>query len=227
MGKQSVFEELGVLYRGMVLGLVIAAPVGPVGLLCIRRTVQKGLLIGFATGFGAAFADALFGAVAAFGVAAVIETMQSYNHAIHVLGGIFLLLVSWHTWHDTPRSSDPQLPNALENRLRGVTKAMIGSFALTLTNPATIFGVLAVVATFGGLRNNAEATMIVGGIFAGSALWWLMLSGGVALVRRRFTENRVTLINRITAAMLSALALWALFAGLMGYWAALRGRSLG
>ncbi len=217
-----MLEELGVLYRGIVLGLMVAAPVGPVGLLCIRRTVQKGLVIGFATGFGAAFADALFGAAATFGVASIIELVREYHHAIHVVGGLIMLLVAWHTWHDAPRQPKPEAAALAEVPvdsiwLIGAAKALISSFVITLTNPMTLFGILALVATFGGLRNDVEALTLIGGIFAGSSLWWLMLSGGVALVRHRFTESRVLQINRVTAVMLAALAFWALVTGIFGY----------
>ncbi len=216
--RLALFEEFGVLYRGMLLGLMIAAPVGPVGLLCIRRTVQKGLLIGFASGFGAAFADALFSAFAAFGVAAIIDMIRDYNHWTHLLGGLFLLVVAWHTWHDAPRQPAADTPDVpAQNKLGGAARAILSSFVITLTNPATLFGVLAVVATFGGLRNRIEASVLVGGIFTGSALWWLLLSGSVALVRSRFTERRVIKINRFTAAALSLLALWALATGISGF----------
>jgi threonine/homoserine/homoserine lactone efflux protein len=213
-----LFEELGVFGRGVGLGLMIAAPVGPVGLLCIRRTAQKGLLTGFASGFGAAFADALFSALAAFGVAAIIDMIRDYNHWIHVLGGTFMLFVAWHTWRDKPRQPEPDAPEAQTGSRPGsVIRSVISSFVITLTNPATLFGVLAVVATFGGLRNHLEASTLVGGIFTGSALWWFMLSGGVALVRSHFTEARIIGINRVTAVALAALAAWALTTGVMGF----------
>jgi threonine/homoserine/homoserine lactone efflux protein len=221
-----LFEELGVLYRGIVLGLMIAAPVGPVGLLCIRRTVQKGLLIGFATGFGAAFADALFSAVAAFSVAAILDLVQNYKLSIHVLGGAFLLIVAWHTWHDTPRQPQEDAPERrllgrLGSRLGNTAKALVGSFIITLTNPVTLFAVLAVVATFGGLRSHGEAIIIVSGVFTGSALWWLILSCGVALVRHRLTENTVKWINRATGVALAVIAVWAITSGIAGYFGGL------
>ena len=103
-----MFEEIGVLYRGLVLGLMISAPVGPIGLLCIRRTIQKGLMVGFATGFGAAFADTIFGAVAALGVAAILDFMRHYDIFIRMLGGALLLFGAYHTWRDKPKPpSDP------------------------------------------------------------------------------------------------------------------------
>jgi threonine/homoserine/homoserine lactone efflux protein len=217
----GLFEDFGVLWRGLLLGLMVAAPVGPVGLLCIRRTIQKGMLVGFATGFGAAFADAFFSAVAAFGVAAILDLIQNHTQPIYILGGAFLLFVAWHTWHDKPKQPPPNekeiVVPKLGFQLTGVAKAMVSSFIITLTNPATMFGILAVVATFGALHGRHEAAIIVLGIFLGSSLWWLMLSGGTALVSRHFTGNTVMWINRVTAVALTPLAVWALVTGVMGF----------
>lgn len=205
----------------MLLGLMVAAPVGPVGLLCIRRTLQKGMVIGFATGFGAAFADAFFSAVAAFGVAAVMELINDYSQPLYVLGGLFLLIIAWHSWRDKPRQPEPEEDEEkrlakLGMHLTGVARAVTSSFLITLTNPATIFGVMALVATFGGLHGRQEAAIIVLGIFLGSSLWWLILSGGTAMVRHHFTEKRVIWINRLTAVALTPLAVWAIWRGLAG-----------
>lgn len=203
-----LFEEMGVFYRGLLLGLMIAAPVGPIGLLCIRRTIRKGLMIGFATGLGAACADTIFGAIAALGVSVILEFIRHYNAPIRCIGGAFLLFVAWHTWHDQPKQPKQEVS------VSGVVKAIIGGFVITMTNPVTIFAILAVVATFGNLQKNHDAVTIVSGIFAGSTLWWLLLSGGVALVRGHFTESRVIYINRITAVALALLATAALGTGI-------------
>ncbi len=211
--------DIDVFLRGLGLGVMVAAPVGPVGLLCIRRTIQKGLLVGFASGFGAAFADAFFSALAAFGVTAITDILQTYNDPIHVMGGAFLVFVAWHTWHDKPRAADTKevekkyLKRA-HLKLGGALKAMATSFIITLTNPATVFGVMAVVATLGGLQHRPEAGVMIAGIFAGSSLWWLMLSGGVALFRKRFTEKGIMTLNHATAMVLGVIALWALGTGL-------------
>jgi threonine/homoserine/homoserine lactone efflux protein len=214
--------DIDVFLRGLGLGVMVAAPVGPVGLLCIRRTIQKGLLVGFASGFGAAFADAFFSALAAFGVTAITDILQTYNDPIHVIGGAFLVFVAWHTWHDKPRAADTKevekkYLQRVHLKLGGALKAMATSFIITLTNPATVFGVMAVVATFGGLKHRLEAGVMIAGIFAGSSLWWLMLSGGVALLRNRFTEQRVMVLNRVTAAALGLIAFWAFWAGLKNF----------
>jgi len=215
-----LFEEIGVFYRGLLLGLMISAPVGPIGLLCIRRTIHKGLPSGFATGLGAALADTIFGAVAAFGVAAILDFMRQYDVFIRILGGAVLLWGAWHTWRDQPKP--PSDPMALvkkvicltkDDTFMGVLKSFISGFAITLTNPVTIFAILAVVATFGHMESNLDAYTIIVGIFCGCALWWVVLSGGIALVRGHFTEQRIIIINRITATALAALALWAIVSG--------------
>lgn len=212
-----MLEELGVFCRGILIGLIIAAPVGPIGLLTIRRTLHYGLLIGFATGLGAAFADAIFGGMAAFGVAAILETMKAYSNTIHILGGVFVLYIAYHTWHDKPHSAHPHLPPQIEVRLNNVFKSMAGSFLLTLTNPGTIFGTLAMVATFGSIDSRLEATTIVGGIFGGSALWWLTLSAGIFMLRKKFTEHRVRRLNQITAVLLGGIGIWVAAVGVAGY----------
>ncbi len=217
-----MFEEIGGLYRGLILGLMISAPVGPVGLLCIRRTIQKGLLVGFATGLGAALADTIFGAVAALGVAAILDFMRHYDVFIRMVGGAFLLLGAYHTWHDKPKPpSDPIAlikkvnQNTGDDTLMGALKAFISGFGITLTNPITLFAILAVVATFGHMESDLDAYTIVLGIFCGSTLWWLLLSGGIALVRGHFTESRIIVINRVTATALAGLAIWAITSGVI------------
>lgn len=217
-----MFDEGGVFVRGLVLGVMVAAPVGPVGLLCIRRTIQKGLMIGFATGFGAAFADAFFSAVAAFGVSGITDVIQTHTNMLHVIGGLLLLVIAWHTWRDQPKQANTE---AVEKKylqrahikLRGALKAMATSFLITLTNPATLFGVLAVVATFGGVKGRAESGAIILGIFLGSSLWWAMLSGGVSLLRGHFTEERVMTLNKVTAFALTAIAVWVIIVGALRF----------
>ena len=210
-----MFDEIGVFYRGLVLGLMIAAPVGPIGLLCIRRTLHKGLFIGFITGLGAACADTIFGTIATFSVAGILDFLRHYDHPIRFIGGLFLLIVAWHTWHDPPRQP-PQ------NRISatGALAALLSGLIITLTNPVTMFAILAVVAAFGGLHKDQDAVAIIAGIFCGSTLWWMILSGGISLLRGHFTENRVMLINRVTASALAVLALWAVVSSvvrLFGY----------
>jgi threonine/homoserine/homoserine lactone efflux protein len=218
-----VFEEIGVLYRGLVLGFVIAAPVGPVGLLCIRRSLRKGMIVGLATGLGAACADAIFGAIAVLGIGAILAFIHRYAASIHLIGGAVVFFSAWHTWHDRPQPPQPTqlvtkvLNLAPETTLMGTARAALSGLIITLTNPLTLFGTLALIATFGGITEGLDAGVMVTGIFTGSALWWFLLSGGVSLLRGHFTENRIMTANRITALGLAVLALWAILSGIRGY----------
>lgn len=218
-----MLDEMGVLYRGLILGLVIAAPVGPVGLMCIRRTLQKGMLVGLATGLGAACADAFFGSIAVLGVSAILDFIQQYHMTIRIVGGMLVFATAWHTWHDHPKPASPTefvsrvLQYAPENKWKGTESAAFSGFILTLTNPLTLFGTLAVVATLGAVTKKLEAGVLIGGLFSGSALWWLMLSGGVSLLRRHFNDNRIIILNRVTSVLLAVLALWATASGVRGY----------
>ncbi|MDR3424617.1 MAG: LysE family transporter [Alphaproteobacteria bacterium] len=218
-----MLEEMGVLYRGLVLGVVIAAPVGPVGLLCIRRTLQKGMIAGLATGLGAACADAFFGAIAVLGVSAIVGFIHHYEASIRIVGGLIVFATAFHTWNDHPRPPHPTelvakvLNLAREKSFMCPVRSALSGLVITMTNPLTLFGTLAVVATFGAITRKLEAGVMVLGIFAGSALWWVLLSGGVGLLRRHFTERRIVVVNRITAVVLAVLALWAFLSGVRGY----------
>jgi threonine/homoserine/homoserine lactone efflux protein len=221
--EPGLLEEIGVFYRGLVIGLVIAAPVGPVGLQCIRRTLQKGVLVGLATGLGAACADAIFGAVSVLGVSAILDFIHRYEAAIRLIGGLVVLFSAWHTWRDRPRPPQPyeiiarMLNLTREKNFAQTWRAGLSGFVITITNPLTLFGTLAVVATFGGITEGLESDVMISGIFAGSALWWLLLSGGVGLLRSHFTESRIMTVNRGTAVCLALLALWAIISGIHGF----------
>lgn len=203
-----MFEVFGFFYRGIMLGLMISAPVGPIGLLCIRRTAQKGLAVGFATGMGAAIADACFGAMAAFGVAAILVWIADIQTEIRIGGGVILAFMAWNAWHKKPK-----LQAAQDVSVGNILRAFISGLALTCTNPVTILAVLAVVATLGGKMDKYEASILTAGIFTGAASWWIMLAGGVAVFRRHFNERTILFINRGTALLLLAIAVYAAVTG--------------
>ena len=216
-----MFEEIGVFYRGLVLGLMIAAPVGPIGLLCIRRTLQRGFVVGFATGLGAACADTLFGAVAALGMTTILDFMRHYNIYIHIIGGIALIFGAWHAWHDRPQPApEPTdfvgkvIPIQKDYKVLQALKGLVSGFALTVTNPVMLFAVLAVVASFSHIENDLDAITIITGISFGSTLWWLTLCGGVTLIRGLFSDARIIMVNRVTAVALAVVAVWAIGSGI-------------
>jgi len=213
-----LFEVFGFFYRGLILGFMISAPVGPIGLLCIRRTAQRGLLVGIATGMGAAAADAVFGALATFGVSAILGVVAGFQTEIRLIGGVILAFMAGNAW-----GKKPQLANTGDVSVGNILRAFISGLALTFTNPVTILATLAVIATLGGQVNSYQASVMTGGIFAGAAAWWILLSGGVALFRRHFTEKTILFINRSTAILLLIIAVYALITGTQAWLAAHQG----
>lgn len=199
---------VGVLLRGMVIGVSIAAPVGPIGLLCIRRSLADGMAVGLATGLGAATADAVYGAVAGFGLAAVTALILEAQVPLRLFGGLLLLWLAWGTLRAEPAKGAAQVDGR-----RGLAGAFASTFVLTLANPATIISFAAVFGALGvggGPGGGAAAAALVAGVFLGSALWWLILTVGVGLVRARVTPALMRWINRVSGAVLGGFGLAAL-----------------
>jgi threonine/homoserine/homoserine lactone efflux protein len=201
------------LLRGIILGLSIAAPVGPIGILCIRRTLLAGRLAGFVLGLGAATADMLYGAVAAFGLGVVTSLLVGENLWIHVIGACFLVWLGIKTIL-TPPAAESKVSVAAT----GLAGSYVTTLLLTLTNPATILSFIAIFAGIGvagtrtGAPVSAGAGLTVLGIFCGSALWWLTLSGIVNMVRSRFTPRVMRWVNYLSGAILMGFALYAVLA---------------
>ncbi|PZV08624.1 MAG: lysine transporter LysE [Leptolyngbya sp.] len=185
------------LLKGMGLGLAIAVPVGPIGLLCIRRSLTQGQLMGLVTGLGAATADGIYGSIAGFGLTAVADLLVSHTHAMQLIGGIFLCYLGFITLRAAPATEAAKISS------RGLWGAYVSTLFLTLTNPATILSFIAIFAGLGlvGTRQSwgASLTLIIG-VFLGSALWWLCLSWGVTLFSQRLTPQRLKWLNRLAGA---------------------------
>ena len=210
-------DLLGLLAQGVVLGFSIAAPVGPIGVLCIRRTLQNGFKSGLASGLGAASADAVYGAIAAAGLTLVADFLAKQQVWLGMLGGAFLLFLGVRTFRSPPPEADGGDTGG--NTLGG---DYISTFLLTLSNPITIFS-FAVL--FGGLSAQVGAAYQAGafvlllGVFTGSALWWLTLTTGVSLFRRRFSQGLMLWVNRIAGVVIGAfglLMLWRALVPLVG-----------
>jgi threonine/homoserine/homoserine lactone efflux protein len=201
--------ELPIGLRGWLIGFAIAAPVGPIGVLCIRRTLAEGRWIGFLTGLGAATADMLYGAVAAFGLTAIQELLLRLQLWLRIIGGLFLLYLGIRTFILPPatRSGAQTAPP------RSAWRAYGSTVGLTLTNPATI---LSFTLVFAGLRlgdvgtSYGSAALLVAGVFLGSASWWLLLSAGVGLFRDRVDGVWLRWINRLAGMIICAFGVAAL-----------------
>ena len=198
--------DVAFFLKGIAIGFSIAAPVGPIGLLCIRRSLAGGQWIGLATGLGAATADAAYGLVAAFGLTAVSDFLVGQRFWLGLLGGAFLCYLGARTFAQKPAEQ------AAEARGDSLLAAYASTFLLTLTNPMTILSFVAVFAGF-GLGSSPDylaATTLVIGVFAGSALWWLLLSGGVGLFRSRIGPAWMQAVNRLSGAVIFGFGVYAL-----------------
>ncbi len=189
------------LLRGLILGLSIAAPVGPIGVLCIRRTLSDGQVAGLVSGLGAATADALYGGIAGFGLTVIASLLVQQQSWMRILGGAFLCYLGVKTLLSKPVEMDEG------DRKRGWVGAYASAFILTLTNPMTLISFAAIFASTGAGYSTGdylEAVTLVVGVFIGSALWWLLLSTGVGLLRTKFTVRSLSWVNRISGTVITA-----------------------
>jgi threonine/homoserine/homoserine lactone efflux protein len=195
--------------KGLAVGFSIAAPVGPIGLLCVRRTLTGGWGLGFATGMGAATADMVYGLVAAAGLTAVTELLVGARQPLQFAGGAALILLGL----TFVRAQAPGERVGADST--GLTKAYAATFLLTLTNPATILSFAAVMAGLGAMTASGETAMLVAGVFLGSALWWLALSTGVSLIRHRLPAAALLWINRTSGVAIVVFGILALTAAML------------
>jgi threonine/homoserine/homoserine lactone efflux protein len=192
--------------RGLIFGLAIAAPVGPIGLLCIRRTITDGRLVGFVSGLGAATADALYGSVAALGLQALSSLIFSLNAALQIVGGMALIWIGLTTMiaRPVPVSIEPTPTR------RRLLSAYFSTLLLTLANPATILIFTVIFAGLGTVGKGGMGLVLVVGVACGSALWWTLLSGGVSLMRQRVTVPVLRLINLVSGLVIIGFGVTAL-----------------
>ena len=198
--------------RGLLIGFTIAAIVGPIGLLCIQRTLHKGFLYGLVTGLGAATADAMYGSIAGFGLTIITAFLVSQQGWIHLIGGLFLVYLGIRTVFTKPAE---RAARAEANNFFG---AYVSTLLLTLTNPQTILSFAAIFAGLGvggGKNSILSAILVVGGVFLGSTLWWVLLTRGVSLLRGKFTPLWFLWVNRISGGVIALFGIFALL-GLKG-----------
>lgn len=200
--------DIFLLVKGLLIGLSIAAPVGPIGTLCIKRSLNHGMAAGLATGLGAATADGFYGAVAGFGLASISGFLMAQQTLLRLVGGLVLL------WMGIQSFREHAVVEKTIKDGRGLLAAYATTVFLTLTNPSTIISFIAVFASVGlseTAGSYAKAASFVAAVFTGSAIWWVFLSGAVSLVRARVTPGAVKWINRGSGLILIgfAVAAWA------------------
>jgi threonine/homoserine/homoserine lactone efflux protein len=200
-------QEIHYLIKGFIIGLSISVPVGPIGILCIRRTLAQGRMVGFLSGLGAATADAFYGAVAGFGITFLVNFLIGKQIWLHLLGGALLCILGIKTFLSKP--AEQGVPVEGNSRWH----AYLSTFFLTLTNPLTIIFFVAVFAGLGvgtGGEHFLFAGILVLGIFTGSAMWWLVLSGFTGLLQKLLSPKRLQWLNRISGLIILGFGLFAL-----------------
>jgi len=200
--------EPSLFLRGLILGFSIAAPVGPIGILCIRRTLANGRVSGLVSGLGAATADAIYGSIAAFGLAYISNFLVNQQSWIRLIGGAFLCWLGLKIFLAQPAN---QPANSKNTSLFG---AYFSTFILTLTNPMTILSFAGVFAGLGLAKTGGDylsALLLVLGVFLGSVTWWFVLSTGIGLLRTKFNKNAIKWVNRVSGLIIIAFGIYAIF----------------
>ncbi|HEX5147936.1 MAG TPA: LysE family transporter [Candidatus Limnocylindrales bacterium] len=189
-------------FRGFILGFTIAAAVGPISLLVIRRTLAEGRIVGLASGLGVATADGAYGAIAAFGLAAITNVLVDARPVLGLVGGLFLLWLAW-----TTARAQPHDPASMPVRRGGLAGAYLSILGLTLTNPMTILSFAALFAGLGIAGDDpAGSALITIGVLLGSGAWWLLLTTVVSALRTRVTTAWIRRINVASAMAIGAFA---------------------
>jgi len=189
---------LYLVLSGVVMGLIAAVPIGPVNLICIRRTFAFGPVNGFVSGLGAALGDGVFAAIMGFGLTWIAQMIEGYSTIIELTGGAMMVWFGWRTFFAPPliRGTDDSGPDNGGNNL---VRAMASTFALTITNPATLMFFGGMFAGLGGLAGGAgsfdDAGFLVAGVVGGSAGWWLVLTTVIGLFHAKIDEAAMKRIN--------------------------------
>ena len=200
------------LGRGFILGFTIAAAVGPISLLVIRRTLAEGRVVGLASGFGVATADATYGGIAAFGLTAVTDLLVGGGRLLGLVGGIFLLWLAWRT-----ATAEPGTAATTVERRGGLAGAYLSILGLTMTNPMTILSFGALFAGLGVTGENvAQSALITLGVFLGSAAWWVVLTTAVGALRSRITNRWLRVINVVSGIVIGGFAILAIAIAVRG-----------
>ncbi len=205
--------DLSLALKGVLIGLSVAAPIGPMSMLTMRRAIDRGLAAGLVSGLGIALADATYGAVAAFGLTSLSDLLIDHQRIIRIAGGVALLYIAWRILRNARQPIESRLEAAASHSLGRIVGTM---YLLTLSNPTTI---LAFAAIFGGLglslgSSTLDSVALVASVFAGSMLWWLVLCGVLAKIRNRLTPAWIARIDLAAGGIILVMAGISIAAGL-------------
>jgi threonine/homoserine/homoserine lactone efflux protein len=210
-------DYLFLILTGLVIGFIVAAPIGPINLICIRRTLAFGSLNGLISGLGATAADGIFAAIVGFGLTAVRHFFEGWSHTLQIAGGLLLIAFGIHTYfadplhgRDVSRMGERERERAPRNR--SLVRSFASTFAIAMSNPATLFAFAALFAGFGGIVASAhagwtEASFVVAGVMIGSGLWWLTLTSVVGLLHARIDARVMRIITHVSGIVVTLFGL--------------------
>ncbi|RPH33589.1 MAG: hypothetical protein EHM93_04710 [Bacteroidales bacterium] len=197
------------LVKGILIGLLASIPLGPIGVICIQRTINKSRLSGFFSGLGAATADTIFAAIAGFSLTFILNFIEEKQKILEAIGGLIVILLGIKTFYTNPVN---QLRRHKKNPSK-LVEDFISVLLLTITNPLAIFLFVGMFATL-GLAYNGEnmglSLITLAGVFLGGTLWWFTLSSLVNLFRKRFRLKQLWWINKIAGAVIFILGVLAI-----------------
>jgi len=203
-------DYLILIVSGVIMGLIAAVPIGPVNLICIRRSFAFGPVNGFVSGLGAALGDGLFAAITFFGLTWIAQLIQSYDSIIEIVGGALLVWFGVHTVL-SPVAGKVEEGDKNDTGASNLVRAMVSTFVLTITNPATLIAFASMFASFhalvGGANSYVDAGFVVAGVVGGSAGWWLCLTSVIGIFHTRITDRTVRIINRGSGVLVAAFGL--------------------
>jgi threonine/homoserine/homoserine lactone efflux protein len=186
--------------RGAIAGFLLAVPLGPVAILCIRRALARGQIECIIAGFGAALADTIFGAVAGLGITFISSFVVAHEIIIGLLGGMIVLAVGIATYRT------PVCHVTGTAQVQSLRRDVVTAFTMAITNPATMLGAAGIFATFGPVDISTEpikAFWLVFGVFTGSMAWWIILSMAVGTLKQRFVDGGLLMLNRVSGAVIT------------------------
>ncbi len=195
------------LVKGLIIGFSVAAPVGPIGVLTIKRTLTEGRTSGFVTGMGAALADTVYGLIAGFGLTVISSFLLAQEYWMKLIGGLFLLVFGVKSFFSKPASNPANMDS------KGLFNNFITTFFLTVSNPTTILSFIAIFAGIGlgaTTQEFSSSILLVTGVFFGSAIWWFILSTAVSFFQYKITPDKLIWINRLSGFILGAFGLFAI-----------------
>lgn len=185
------------LLKGLAIGFLIALPVGPIGLLCVRRTLVNGKLSGFISGIGAATADAIYGSIAAFSLTIISHFFVANQLPLKIIGGIFLCYLGIKIYISESHEPTPEV------QYKGLLNDYISTLFLTITNPVTILFFTGIFAGIGLAKlNYMSSILLVAGLFIGSAIWWTILCTMFGFFKTKLSTQTTSIINKISGAII-------------------------